>query len=83
MADLITVYKRRTGDLVNIEPGQFDGEVFTRTDPTDESGEGDEVEASKAARTLANEHGIDLSTIEGTGKEGKVRKPDVEAALEE
>jgi len=35
-----------------------------------------------AAQALADEHGIDLSTIEGSGKGGKVMKADVEAAIE-
>jgi large subunit ribosomal protein L21 len=41
------------------------------------------VEATDTARALAGEHGIDLSTIEGTGKEGRVLKSDVEKAIKE
>lgn len=37
--------------------------------------------ASKAAATLAEEAGIDLSAIEGTGKNGSITKGDVEAAI--
>jgi pyruvate dehydrogenase E2 component (dihydrolipoamide acetyltransferase) len=33
-------------------------------------------------RKLANEHGIDLSTIEGSGVGGRIRKQDVQAAVE-
>jgi pyruvate/2-oxoglutarate dehydrogenase complex dihydrolipoamide acyltransferase (E2) component len=40
-----------------------------------------QVEATHAAEELAEEEGIDLSEVEGTGKDGKVTKPDVEAAL--
>ena len=39
------------------------------------------VEASKAAERLADEHGIDLAGIEGSGPGGKVYKADVEAVI--
>lgn len=40
-----------------------------------------EVEATPAAEKLADEAGVDLTQVEGTGKDGKVTKPDVEAAI--
>lgn len=40
-----------------------------------------EVSASDAAVKLAAEHGIDLATIEGTGKDGSIVKKDVEIAI--
>jgi len=39
-------------------------------------------EATEAAEKLAEEKGVDLTEIEGTGVDGKVTKWDVEAALE-
>jgi large subunit ribosomal protein L21 len=36
-----------------------------------------EVDATDTARSLAEENGIDLATIEGTGKEGRILKSDV------
>lgn len=38
--------------------------------------------ATEAAKELATENGIDLATITGTGKDGLIIKPDVEAAIE-
>jgi large subunit ribosomal protein L21 len=42
-----------------------------------------EAEITPAAAELAAEHGIDVSSIEGTGKDGRVLKSDVEKAIKE
>lgn len=39
-------------------------------------------DASDPARELAEEHTIDLNTIEGSGKDGQITKPDVQAVLD-
>ena len=43
-------------------------------------GNGGRAKASPVARRIAREHGIDLSTLEGTGPGGRIVKADVEAA---
>lgn len=40
-----------------------------------------EVEITDAAREVAEEHGIDIAAIEGTGKDGRILKGDVEKAI--
>jgi pyruvate dehydrogenase E2 component (dihydrolipoamide acetyltransferase) len=45
-------------------------------------GNGGRPKASPVARRIAREHGIDLSTLEGTGPGGRIVKADVEAAAE-
>lgn len=40
-------------------------------------------EATEAAQELAAEKGIDLSTIKGTGQDGRITKTDVEKAVGE
>jgi len=42
-----------------------------------------EIDATDTARALADEAGIDLATIEGTGKEGRILKSDVQKAIKE
>jgi len=42
-----------------------------------------EVKISPLARKVAEEHGIDISTIKGTGPEGRIVKEDILRALEE
>ena len=46
----------------------------------DESRDGDGVYAGPAARRLARERGIDLSSVKGSGRGGRVTRQDVEAA---
>lgn len=38
-------------------------------------------DATDTAKELAEEHGIDLSTVTGTGADGKITKADVEKAV--
>jgi large subunit ribosomal protein L21 len=40
-----------------------------------------EIDATDSARELAAEAGIDLSTIDGTGKEGRILKSDIQKAI--
>jgi len=51
---------------------------------SDESGNGREgrVKASPLARRLAEEAGVELSAVEGTGPGGRITKRDIEAAAE-
>lgn len=42
-----------------------------------------DINITDSARTLAEETGIDLGTIEGTGKEGRILKSDVQMAIKE
>lgn len=54
-----------TGTTVSVEPASED----------------DAAEATDAARELADEHGIDLATVSGTGAEGRITKDDVAALV--
>jgi len=45
--------------------------------------ESDDIEATTAAEELADEAGLDLSAVEGTGKDDKVLKSDVQDAISE
>ena len=40
-----------------------------------------DIKASKAAKALAESAGIDLSKVAGTGNDGAITKPDVEAFI--
>jgi translation initiation factor IF-2 len=44
--------------------------------------EEEELAITAAAEELAEEHGIDLDAVEGTGKDGRILKSDVQAAVE-
>lgn len=43
--------------------------------------EAPEPRASEAVIEFAKEHGVDLSAIIGTGKDGRIKKSDVEAVI--
>lgn len=42
----------------------------------------DEPKASEAVLELAKEHGVDIEQVEGTGKDGRIKKSDVEAFID-
>lgn len=44
--------------------------------------EAEEIKSSKAARELAEAAGVDLGKVTGTGNDGAITKPDVEAFIE-
>lgn len=48
----------------------------------EQSGESRPPEISAASKKLAEENGIDITTITGTGANGAIVKADVEAAIE-
>ena len=49
--------------------------------PASSSPSGERIHSSPLVRRMAKEHGIDLSTIEGTGAGGRISKQDIEAAI--
>ncbi|HVH32143.1 MAG TPA: dihydrolipoamide acetyltransferase family protein [bacterium] len=56
-------------------PARPSASPLSRTDVADR------VKASPLARNLALEHGIDLTTVHGTGPDGRITKEDVEALI--
>jgi len=49
--------------------------------PASSGSSGERIHSSPLVRRMAKEHGIDLSTIEGTGAGGRISKQDIEAAI--
>jgi pyruvate dehydrogenase E2 component (dihydrolipoamide acetyltransferase) len=49
--------------------------------PAPSSSSGERIHSSPLVRRMAAEHGIDLSTIAGTGAGGRISKQDIEAAI--
>lgn len=43
----------------------------------------EELDATDTAVELAEEHGVDLTKVEGTGADGRILKSDVEAVIQE
>jgi len=59
--------------------------IATQSPPAEEKPENyyEDVATTGAAAELADELGVDLSTVEGTGKGGRITKADVEAAADD
>lgn len=51
--------------------------------PAGRAASGERLKASPIARKLAEEHGIDLAELTGTGPEGRITREDVERYIEE
>lgn len=51
--------------------------------PEPEEVEDDLIDATDGAIAAADEHGVDLATVTGTGANGRITKADVEAVLKE
>jgi pyruvate dehydrogenase E2 component (dihydrolipoamide acetyltransferase) len=49
--------------------------------PASSGSSGERIHSSPLVRRMAKEHGIDLSTMEGTGAGGRISKQDIEAAI--
>jgi len=58
------------------------GDAAEEAEEAEAEPEVEPIEATSAAGELAEEHGLDLSAIEGTGKDGRILKSDVESVLE-
>jgi 2-oxoglutarate dehydrogenase E2 component (dihydrolipoamide succinyltransferase) len=78
----------RPGDvLATIDDGTLApaAPVKTATDnvaPAPQPAEADRPHASPVARRMAEEHGLDLASVEGTGTAGRVTREDVERHLQ-
>ncbi|PSQ95862.1 MAG: pyruvate dehydrogenase complex dihydrolipoamide acetyltransferase [Bacteroidetes bacterium SW_9_63_38] len=69
-----------------VEDPAGDGQLGDRTPepvPAGTDAEGRRIKASPLARRIAEEHGVDLSQVDGSGPEGRIIRRDVEARIEE
>ena len=55
--------------------------VATVSVPASSGSSGERIHSSPLVRRMAKEHGIDLSTIDGTGAGGRISKQDIEAVI--
>ena len=80
MAD--TVDDGPLGEYAKVRHPTEDRTIRVRKDRADQYEPAETPDPTSGAKELAEEEGIDLSEIEGTGKNGRVTKSDVKAALE-
>ena len=71
--------------LAIFEPEELGASLAPAADEGDEpeAAQEEPVSASPAARKLAEEKGLDISKVQGTGRDGRVTKEDVAQAVEE
>lgn len=66
------------------EPGQYQTRMLTAGKPVGPApvvDEDDDLKVSEAVAEFAKAHGVDLEKVVGTGKDGRIKKSDVEAAI--
>lgn len=68
---------RRMGHGDYPESGSYQTRMLTAGGPTFT----EEPLVSEAVMLFAQEHGVDISKVVGTGKDGRVKKSDVEALI--
>lgn len=91
MADTVEEYgdDGPTGEMVEVRHpnpdamGEGRSTMLVRKDRADQYEPAETPDPTSGAKTLAEEEGIDLSEVEGTGKNGRVTKSDVQDALDE
>ena len=62
------------------EAGEEAG-TYTRTGQSGVVSDAEELDATDSAVALAAELGVDLADVEGSGKDGRITKADVEALV--
>lgn len=67
------------GDEVEMSPAEAEANGLVAIGAVEVT---EEVSATDAAEELAEEEGVDLSDVEGTGADGKVLKSDVQDAID-
>ncbi len=81
-ATLATVGQRNGDKAASVEPERPADRNPVSGSSAYDDGTGGAPYVTPLVRKLATEHGIDLSTIQGTGVGGRIRKQDVLAAVE-
>jgi len=88
-AELEKLQKEPPGELYTSEAGAAAAEAIASTIPRDEpevapapTGHRDRIRISPVARKMAEEHMIDVTTVTGTGPEGRIVREDIEKVIE-
>lgn len=71
------------GAAATAAPAADEGAAQAETAASAEAASRGEVIASPSARKLAEEGGVDLETVSGTGKDGRITKEDVQNAIKQ
>lgn len=92
---IVSAHPASQGAYIEINKGDYDAKIHTLYDVSgkhennadkpetkEEANEADSPFSSPAAEKLAFDFNIPAASIVGTGKNGKITKPDVEKAIE-
>lgn len=66
-----------------VEPGSVEQESAEEEAAEEQDAEKGAVDATGAAEELAEKHGLALAGVDGSGKDGRITKPDVESVISE
>lgn len=76
----VLMARRYADTLSQLGHGTYEDKMLTGGKPTAPAID-DEPLVSEAVAEFAKEHGVDIEKVVGTGKDGRIKKSDVEAII--
>lgn len=77
----VMMARRYAETLTKLGHGTYQDKMLTAGAPAKAAAPEDEPRASEAVIKFAEENGVDLDKVVGTGLNGRIKKADVEAAI--
>lgn len=77
----VMMARRYAETLTKLGHGTYQDKMLTAGTPAKATPAEDEPRASEAVVKFAEENGVDIDKVVGTGRDGRIKKSDVEAVI--